>query len=83
MGCGNAAGLFQPVRERSHSFDRFQRVLRRHQPPNLVENQVLEREKAQAQVPAMGGIKRTSQQTDPAMPDRRRRVLFDAGQGRT
>jgi len=68
MSGGDLASLLQPQRERCHAGDRLQRVLRRDQPPHLVERKMPQREQAQMQVAAMGRVERAAQQPDSAMP---------------
>jgi hypothetical protein len=83
MRCRDTPGRFQPYRERGHAGNRLQRVLRRDEPPNLVEVEVFERQKAEVQMAAMGRIERAAQQPDAAMPPRRRPSLRGGAQGRT
>ena len=61
------------VRERGHAVGLFQRVLRRDEPPYLVEVEVAQRQPADMQVTTMRGVERTAEQPDAAM----------RGQGRT
>jgi hypothetical protein len=64
----DGGGLRQPFRERRHARDRLQRVLRRDQPPDLVQVQMLQRQIADVQMAAMGRVERPAQQADLAGP---------------
>src|SRR5579872_2167946 len=66
----------QPPRRRRHVFGRLERILRRHQPPHLVEPEPPQRLKAQLYVAAMGRIERAAEQADAA-----RRRMADAERG--
>jgi hypothetical protein len=57
--------------------------LRRDEPPNLVEVEIFERERADVQMAAMGRVERAAQQPYTAMPDCARRTLSRLAQGRT
>src|SRR5262249_22518976 len=78
---GDPSRLLQPIGERSHAGSRLQRVLRRDQPPHLVEVEVFEGKPAQMQMAAMGGVERTAQQPNPAMAARS--AASGSAQGRT
>src|ERR1051325_1099536 len=64
VGGGDFPGLLQPLGERRHPGDRFERVLRRHQPPDFIEIEPLQRLAADMQVPAMRRIERAAEQPD-------------------
>src|SRR5262249_25613803 len=51
--------------EARHSLDGFQRVLRAHQPPDIVKFELLERERARVNVTPVRRIERASEQPDP------------------
>jgi hypothetical protein len=53
---GDPPSLLQSEGERRHAGDRLQRVLRRHQPPYLVQREAPEREQAQMQMAVMGRL---------------------------
>jgi len=57
-----------PIGERRHAADRFQRVLRRDQPPDLVEPEPSQRLAADVQMAVMGGVERAAEQPDAAPP---------------
>lgn len=64
----DAGRLREPFRERRHALDRLQWVLRRNQPPDLIEIQMLQCQIADVQMAAMGRVERPAQQTDLACP---------------
>ena len=64
----DGGGLGQSFRQRRHAPDRFQRVLRRNQPPDLVEIQMLQRQIADVHMAAMGRVERPAQEPDLAAP---------------
>ena len=55
-----------PACEFRHAVGRFQRILRRHQPPHLVEPKAPQRHPADIQVPLMRRVKRPPEHTDTA-----------------
>src|SRR5262249_18436602 len=57
-------GLPHAVLERQEPCPALERVLRRHQPPYIVEAQPLERDLADIDVAVMGGIERAAEQPD-------------------
>ena len=63
---GDGARAVEPARQLGHSGAGFQRVLRRHQPPHLVEREALERQERDVAVPVMRRIERPAEQTDAA-----------------
>ena len=75
---GGLPRLLEPDRKGRHAGNRFQRVLRRHQPPHLVEIKPFESGQGQMQVTAMSRVERAAKQPDAAMP-----ALDDPAQGRT
>src|SRR5260221_745906 len=95
VGGGERSGLLQALGEGRHASNRLQRVLRRDQPPHLVEVETLQRLAADMQVAAMRGIERTAEQPDaasgdcrietPSPPIRERGFMQERGlpQGRT
>jgi len=52
------------VGERRHAVDRLQRILRRDEPPDLVELEMAQRLAADVQVAAMGRVERAAEQAD-------------------
>ena len=75
---GDLPRLFEPNRKGRHAGDRLQRVLRRHQPPHLVEIEPFEGGQAQMQVTGVSRVERAAEQPDAAVP-----ALADPAQGRT
>src|SRR5215468_9302786 len=61
---GDPPSLFQAFGEGRHAGDWFQRVVRRDQPPHLVEIEAFESEPAEMQVAAMGRVERPAQEPD-------------------
>lgn len=62
-------GALEAVAKRCHAFDRLQRILRRDQPPDLVEVETLQRLEADMVMAGMGGIEGAAQQADaPGAP---------------
>jgi hypothetical protein len=80
---GDLPSVLQPKGERRHAGDRLQGVLRRDQPPHLVEREAPGGEQAQMQMAAMGGVERAAQQPDAAMPAGARPARASGAQGRT
>lgn len=62
-GC-DGFGAGEPAVEGGHAFLRFQRILRRNEPPHLVQPQKAQRLFGNVQMPVVGGIERSAQQTD-------------------
>src|ERR1700712_882965 len=68
------AGTAHAVAQARHALRRFQRILRRHQPPDLVEAEPLQRHLADMHMAFMRRIERAAEQPDPhARRDRPRR----------
>jgi hypothetical protein len=70
-------GRSEAVGEGCHAAHRLQRVLRRDQPPDLVERELAQRELADVEVAAMRRVERPAEQADPA----RAASGKEAGQG--
>src|SRR5437764_892599 len=58
------ARLGEAVGEGSHTGGRLQRVLRRNEPPDLVEAETLQRQPADMQMAAMGRVERAAEKAD-------------------
>ena len=63
---GERGGIAQALLEGRHVVPRFQRVLRRDQPPDLVQPKQRECRKADLAMPLMRRIERPAQQADAA-----------------
>lgn len=74
---GAGAGAGQALGQRRHPGGRLERVLRRDQPPDLVEGQTPQGLAAELQVPLVGRVEGATQQADP--PPRRRQVAAKRG----
>ena len=74
-------GVETPL-ERGHAAHRFERVLRRDQPPHLVEVEPLQRLEADMAVAGMGRVEGAAEQADP-LPRQRPQAYARSGQGRT
>lgn len=70
--CGRHA-----LRQRCHAPARLKRVLRRDEPPDVIEPQPLQGQQADMAVPAMGGVERAAQKAD-ALPTQGKRRLIPA-----
>ena len=75
---GDPPRSFEPRRKRRHAGDGLQWVLRRDQPPHLVEIEPFEGGQAQMQMTGVSRVERAAKQPDAAAP-----VLPAATQGRT
>jgi len=66
-----------PLLQPGHAFRRLERVLRRDEPPDLVQAEAAQRDNTDMPVPVMGGIEGSAEQPDAAMaPGRRLRCAF-------
>ena len=72
VGSRDRRGPIQPLGKGRHAGNRLQRVLRRHQPPDLVYVEALQRLPADMQVPAMRRVEGAAEQADA--PSRNRRI---------
>src|SRR5216684_1278595 len=78
-GCGGSDALDQ----RGHAAHRLQRVLRRDEPPDLVEAEAAQRLAADMQMAAVGRVERAAEQADaPSSPIAKRRGEREAGSSR-
>lgn len=62
-GRDGASGIHAFLK-RGHAVGRFERILRRHQPPHFIQPQHLERHARDMQVPLMSRIERAPEQTN-------------------
>src|SRR4029077_577741 len=69
VGGGERSRLLQALGEGRHPGNRLERVLRRDQPPHLVEVEMLQCLAADMQVAAMRRIERPAKQSDAASGD--------------
>ncbi|GGF12295.1 hypothetical protein GCM10011611_17380 [Aliidongia dinghuensis] len=60
------SGLGEPLVERRHALDRLQRILRRDEPPDLVELEMLQRQQADVAMAAVRRVEGAAQQPDLA-----------------
>jgi hypothetical protein len=63
---GDLGGKRHALGERRHAGLVLQRILRRDEPPDLVEIEEMERQEADMPMPAMSGVERAAEQPDPA-----------------
>lgn len=75
IGGGDLLGGSEPFLIGRHPIRRLQRVLRRHQPPHLVQAQQLQRLLTYIQVSVVGRIERPAQQADAAVLVTQNRLL--------
>lgn len=61
---GDRARTGETFREGGHAARRLERVLRAHEPPDLIEIEKLERHEADMTVPGMRGIERAAEKSD-------------------
>ena len=71
---GKRTGAPQPLFERGHASHRFQRVLWRDQPPDLVQPEPPERRTADLEMAGMSWIEGTPQNPHPAWDEERPRA---------
>ncbi len=64
---GERGGLLQPLSERCHADDGLQRILRRDQPPDLVEAKPLEGFEADMTMAFMRRVEGSAQEPDPPL----------------
>ncbi len=60
----NAAGAGEALVEGGHGGDRLERVLRRHQPPDLIQGEAAQCQAADVQMAFMGRIEGAAQEPD-------------------
>jgi len=65
---GNGAGGLHALGKRRHTIRCFQRILRRHHPPDLVEGEPVEGDTGDVPVAVVGGIERAAEQPDARAP---------------
>ncbi len=83
----DGSGLLQAFGKGRHAGDGLQRILRRHQPPDLVEMKPLQGFEADMAMAFMGRVERAAEKTDPGLRQMAERRSMDAlrvvPQGRT
>src|SRR6185437_14293042 len=73
----HAAGRGQALGEGRHALHGLQRILRRDQPPDIVEPEPLERQAAEMQMAGMRRVEGAAEQADARAPRRPGRVAAE------
>ena len=74
IGRGQCLGAGETIGKLAHAGDRLQRILRRHQPPDLVEAEPLQRLAADMEMALMRRVERAAEQADAPL-----RQMAEAG----